>query len=43
MKTALLMVLSFAIGWAVCFIQMTYGVDQDGVWISNKSKDDYEL
>jgi len=39
MKTALLMMFSFFVGWIVCYIQMTYGVDQDGVWISNKDID----
>lgn len=40
---AILSLVGFVLGWVVCFIQMTYGVDQDGVWISNKNADDYEL
>lgn len=43
MKTALFGLVGFVFGWVVCYIQMTYGVDQDGVWVSNKSTDDYEL
>jgi hypothetical protein len=32
-------ILSFIAGWIVCYIQMTYGVDQDGTWVSNKDFD----
>jgi hypothetical protein len=32
----ILPILTFIIGWIVCYVQMTYGVDQDGEWLSNK-------
>lgn len=43
MKAALFGMAGLVVGWVVCYIQMTYGVDQDGVWVSNKSTDDYEV
>ena len=30
MIDALWLIPAFAMGWIVCYIQMTYGVDQDG-------------
>lgn len=43
MKAVLFGLMGFVFGWVACYIQMTYGVDQDGVWVSNKSTDDYEV
>jgi hypothetical protein len=37
--TALLMIFSFFAGFIVCYIGMTYGVDQEGTWVSNKEFD----
>jgi hypothetical protein len=37
--TALLMMFSFFAGFIVCYIGMTYGVDQEGTWVSNKEFD----
>jgi hypothetical protein len=34
--TALLMLFSFFVGYIVCFLVMTHGVDQDGFWVSKK-------
>jgi hypothetical protein len=38
--TALLILFSFLIGFASCYFYMTNGVDQDGVWVSNKPFED---
>jgi len=39
MIKALLLISAFVLGWAVCYFQMTYGVDQEGTWVSNKEFD----
>lgn len=38
--TALLVLGSFLIGFVSCYFYMTKGVDQDGVWVSNKPFED---
>lgn len=32
---ALWMIPAFLAGWFVCYIQMTYGVDQNGHWVED--------
>ena len=32
----LFLIPAFIVGWVVCYIQMTYGVDQDGEWVPNE-------
>lgn len=32
---ALFLIPAFITGWSVCYIQMTYGVDQNGHWVSD--------
>jgi hypothetical protein len=38
--TALLVLFSFFIGFISCYFYMTKGIDQDGVWVSNKPSED---
>jgi hypothetical protein len=38
--TVLLVLGSFLIGFVSCYFYMTKGVDQDGIWISNKPFED---
>ncbi len=33
---ALMFVFSYLAGFITCYIVMTYGVDQDGFWVSNE-------
>lgn len=33
------MLFSFIAGFVSCYFYMTYGVDQEGIWISNKEFD----
>lgn len=41
MLHALWLIPAFITGWVVCYIQMTYGVDQNGIWISTEEIDKY--
>lgn len=36
MLHALWMIPAFLTGWVVCYIQMTYGVDQNGRWVADE-------
>jgi hypothetical protein len=38
--TVLLLLSSFLVGFVSCYFYMTKGVDQDGIWISNKPLED---
>jgi len=35
----LFLIPAFIVGWIVCYIQMTYGVDQNGHWVPDDSNE----
>ena len=42
MPDALWLIPAFLTGWAVCYIQMTYGIDQDNKFARRLKQDEHQ-